>query len=108
MNGVNTLLTLSNPAPLSVKTILCESSDKCCEQSRHYANKADGHQAFYKYIYMKEQHQSPRITTENLTFRWTIPFLLQNKTPHIKQGCEVLFPFEKQGKEGDRPSDDFA
>ena len=72
------------PAPLSVKTLLCESNDKCCEQSRHYANIADGSQAFYKYMCMKEQHQSPRITTENLAFRWIILFLLQNKTPHIK------------------------
>ena len=72
------------PAPLSVKTLLCESNDKCCEQSCHYANIADGSQAFYKYMCMKEQHQSPRITTENLAFRWIILFLLQNKTPHIK------------------------
>ena len=45
-------------------------------------------------MYKKEQHQLPRITIENLAFLGGL-YCLQNKTPHIKQRCEVLFPLEK-------------
>ena len=86
------------PAPLSVKTLLCESNDKCCEQSRHYANIADGSQAFYKYTCMKEQHQSPRITTENLALGGLYCFYCRTKHPTSNKNVRCYFLLKNKGK----------
>ena len=53
---------------------------------------------------MKEQHQSPRITLKNLAFLGGLYCFYYRK----KRLTLYKVPFEKEGKEGDRPSGDFA